>query len=295
MKISTLIIFGLFIIGSAQGESKKASDNEVKLTKTLLKKKFTQSKKESGNIKRSEFDITPLNSPVKESVAKFLLKTPKDFIITSIKFKIKNAFDLFSKEKDYSPTNLIEGPKGKELHIPMKDAKTGFYRLYVKVKTKKDKNIYHHFHSSYVDHVKFVYEKNLTEVPQPDPAINNSTILGIDSDNDGIRDDVQNWINKNASSETIRLALRQYATGIRNKYANKDNKEESILATHESLKAQDCLRYKQREAQEKNTLSLELEAFHRNTKARIIASDQISSNFHGQLMERVDKEIACNF
>ena len=32
--------------------------------------------------------------------------------------------------------------------------------------------------------------------PEPDPTINNSTLLGIDSNNNGVRDDVERWIYK---------------------------------------------------------------------------------------------------
>ncbi len=32
--------------------------------------------------------------------------------------------------------------------------------------------------------------------PEPDPKINNSTLLGIDSNNNGVRDDVERWIYK---------------------------------------------------------------------------------------------------
>ncbi len=32
--------------------------------------------------------------------------------------------------------------------------------------------------------------------PEPDPAINNATLLGIDSNNNGVRDDVEIWILK---------------------------------------------------------------------------------------------------
>lgn len=32
--------------------------------------------------------------------------------------------------------------------------------------------------------------------PEPDPLINNSTLLGIDSNNNGVRDDVERWIYK---------------------------------------------------------------------------------------------------
>ena len=32
--------------------------------------------------------------------------------------------------------------------------------------------------------------------PEPDPKINNSTLLGVDSNKNGIRDDVERWIIK---------------------------------------------------------------------------------------------------
>ncbi len=32
--------------------------------------------------------------------------------------------------------------------------------------------------------------------PEPDPAINNSTLLGVDTNNNGVRDDVERWIYK---------------------------------------------------------------------------------------------------
>ena len=35
--------------------------------------------------------------------------------------------------------------------------------------------------------------------PEPDPKINNSTLLGIDSNNNGVRDDVERWIYKTYS------------------------------------------------------------------------------------------------
>jgi len=33
--------------------------------------------------------------------------------------------------------------------------------------------------------------------PEPDPKINNATLLGVDSNNNGVRDDVERWIVKN--------------------------------------------------------------------------------------------------
>jgi len=36
--------------------------------------------------------------------------------------------------------------------------------------------------------------KGYTLPPEPDPKINNSTLLGVDSNNNGVRDDVERWI-----------------------------------------------------------------------------------------------------
>ncbi|GIT98508.1 hypothetical protein [Sulfurovum sp. TSL1] len=44
-------------------------------------------------------------------------------------------------------------------------------------------------------HVSFTETINgHTLPPKPDPKINNSTLLGVDSNNNGVRDDVERWI-----------------------------------------------------------------------------------------------------
>lgn len=40
----------------------------------------------------------------------------------------------------------------------------------------------------------FAETKEYKLPPEPDPKINNSTLLGIDSNNNGVRDDVERWI-----------------------------------------------------------------------------------------------------
>jgi len=45
----------------------------------------------------------------------------------------------------------------------------------------------------------YIYSETInghTLPPEPDPKINNSTLLGIDSNNNGVRDDVERWIYK---------------------------------------------------------------------------------------------------
>jgi len=42
----------------------------------------------------------------------------------------------------------------------------------------------------------FAETKEYELPPEPDPTQNNSTLLGIDSNNNGVRDDVERWIYK---------------------------------------------------------------------------------------------------
>ena len=47
--------------------------------------------------------------------------------------------------------------------------------------------------------------------PEPDPKINNSTLLGIDSNKNGVRDDVELWIYKNYNYRLERGIFMQNA------------------------------------------------------------------------------------
>lgn len=43
--------------------------------------------------------------------------------------------------------------------------------------------------------------------PEPDPKINNSTLLGVDSNNNGVRDDVERYIIKTYKDEKIAIEI----------------------------------------------------------------------------------------
>jgi len=47
--------------------------------------------------------------------------------------------------------------------------------------------------------------------PEPDPKVNNSTLLGIDSNNNGVRDDVERWIYKHYKNPIEIAILMQSA------------------------------------------------------------------------------------
>ena len=138
----------------------------------------------------SLFDVISLNSPVKESTVRFLLKVPNGFEINEVKYKVKSASRLFEKDQLHQKINLIDGIQGKELHISVSKLPPGFYQLFVKVRDRNNKE--YDYKNKYKDHAMFVIDSSL-QVPMPDSKLNDKTIAGIDSDSDGIRDDIQRW------------------------------------------------------------------------------------------------------
>lgn len=246
----------------------------------------------------SVFDVIPLNSPVKESTAKFLLKTPSGFDIDEIKYKLKNANFRFEKDMPNKSIDLIDTQQGKELHIPISRLSPGFYKLYIKVKDRKNKE--HDFKTQYKDHVMFVIDQTL-EVKIPDPKINNASLLGVDSDNDGIRDDVQRWINENFSNKPLelKLALKQYAIDLQSSLPTSNEKAQSIKASHATLKSQSCLSNIGKEIgiqkKERNEYRIKIKIMYLNTKERIDAELKADENFHGQEVTILSKEESCNF
>lgn len=244
MNLSLLAVLYLLIIQTTfANPNQTLNEKRLKQLKELQERKGTQVKK-VGFLDKSEFDVIPLNSPVKEGTAKFLLKTPSGFDIQQISYRLHNSTDLLEKNKKYSIAKPVNGPSGKELHIPMSNYTSGFYKLYVKVKTKKDKD--HDYRSAYSEYVKFIHEKQVEEVPTPDPELNDSTLLGIDIDNNGVRDDLQLWINKTYQSSaypSTNNALKQISRYYQLLLVNALDEEKAIPYYIKALESTQCLRW----------------------------------------------------
>lgn len=85
----------------------------------------------------------------------------------------------------------------------------------------------------------------------PDPGeAGKATLLGIDSDNDGVRDDIQRYIELNyPNSAKTRMALRQYAKATNNALRDANDKRKSINNSYQMDYAQECLSYIFRETE----------------------------------------------
>ncbi|MFK7824117.1 MAG: hypothetical protein AB8G05_08170 [Oligoflexales bacterium] len=77
----------------------------------------------------------------------------------------------------------------------------------------------------------------------PDPGKKGKeTLFGIDSDNDGLRDDIQRWIVFNYPEEPlIRKSLRQLAIDHIDTFRFIDDKEKSITSSHRSQESLNCV------------------------------------------------------
>lgn len=225
------------------------------------------------------FDVIPLNSPVKESIARFLIKTPERFDIDEVSYQIKNSGRIFEKPRDYQRINLVDGAEGKELRINVSKLPPGFYQLLVKIKDRSHK--VHQFKSKFKDHAMFVIDQTM-EVPMPDPKKNDATIGGVDSDNDGIRDDIQRWINEEFSSQPkVKAAMKQIAMARQLDLLSVDDKQKSIEAGRKMLDANECIVFIYG-LEGGFRLIRELKSKYLNTKERLYAEIKANSNFSGQ-------------
>lgn len=81
--------------------------------------------------------------------------------------------------------------------------------------------------------------------PEPDPAINNASILGVDSNDNGVRDDVERWIylNPNYDHPIIRVVAMQNARAFQAILLNPSMPKENLKHMND---AGDCESYYKR-------------------------------------------------
>jgi hypothetical protein len=76
----------------------------------------------------------------------------------------------------------------------------------------------------------------------PDPVLENGTLEGVDSDADGIRDDVQRYIAVTYSScARTRAALTQLARAVQSALLGADSREASLAHMEQLVRATECL------------------------------------------------------
>lgn len=235
---------------------------------------------------KGQLVATPINSPVKETYLKVKLEGLSD--ISSVYFSPKNG------------GNEIEGIVYKEGSVLVGKFRVSYLlpgSFNYRIRTRSTSGNSDESKASSIAFIKFTIDSS---VGVADPGEDGKkTLLGIDTNSNGVRDDIERWINETESNSDIKKAMFEQAKAIQLTLANKDNKDLSIRYTFKGLKAQHCLRYLRSdkgastmENIEKNTLLLTMMT---NTRERIYAKQKVSSNFHGQTVSRIPKNLACQF
>jgi hypothetical protein len=134
----------------------------------------------------------------------------------------------------------------------------------------------------------------------PDPGeAGKATIAGIDSDNDGVRDDIQRYIAQtHSNSEKTRAVLTQYAKVAQNALLDADDKELSIQHAEEWNRSIDCLDYVASSYQDMSKKSDELDAVILNTDERTKSYFKYDSQLGGEVFSGFsydERSNACDF
>lgn len=230
-------------------------------------------KKAKVFFKATEFEVLPLNSPVKEAFAKFKLKLPPRFEVDSVKIKLVNTRDLSKDQKQFESVDV----KNNEIWVSVSKLSPGFYRLFISIKDKKSQKE-ELFQKNFHDFVRFVVDESL-EVPMPNKSLNNATLEGVDSDKNGIRDDIQRFINENFSNKpSTKLAMKQVAQSMQQKLVNSIDPQTTEIYAHKIAEDLSCLNWI---SSQPLKLVEELQIRFKNTEQRIKKTLQINEWFHG--------------
>lgn len=88
--------------------------------------------------------------------------------------------------------------------------------------------------------IKFVDGDDLVP-PMPDSELNDKTLAGVDSDGDGVRDDVEIWINMEGEKKGIRLALKEAARNLNLAIVNYRDRDQTYKYVLKKNLATGCL------------------------------------------------------
>ncbi len=136
---------------------------------------------------------------------------------------------------------------------------------------------------------------DLDGLPADPGEAGKKTLEGIDSDNDGVRDDIQRYIAiEYPDSEKIRRVLTDKAKADQAFILNADDREKVLEANTEQGKAIDCLWYIDPETASTNYKKLKAQVL--NTEERIRAWIKADSQLGGMTFSvPLDGKAQCTF
>jgi hypothetical protein len=231
----------------------------------------------------AKLEAQVINSPVKETYLK--VKIDGVDSVSSVYFKPKNGGQEVTGQVDQENGQTIAKLKTSEL-------KPGQYEYRIKVRSQAGNS--DQSRAASVEIIVFSIDSSL-EVSDPGEE-GRKTLLGIDSDNDGLRDDIQRYLNEKYSDKSnMKLALEQYAKTYKDVFSTLENKIANIEATNRTLDSIECL-MGIINPEQASISGNELKRRITNTKNRLLADKKADLNYSGQSRElSKDKLSKCKF
>ena len=254
----------------------------------------SKKKEEKKDHPKSQVEVRVVNSPVSGNEAIFEIETPLVNEISKITYQLKAKKETRPRNADF----VIKDANKIELKVSTIYLKEGEYQIKFNLYKKKGKKEEQLFGKDQKHWLSFVVKKEIVVVDPGEEG--KKTLLGIDVDNNGVRDDVQIWINKNFDDDLFfNESLMSLARAYQYEFMNVDNIELSKAMTHKKMDAYKCalFRGKQSGLTKVSQILAELKKQFLNTKDRIQTSMKVSNNFHGEIVEVVvgaDEERSCN-
>jgi hypothetical protein len=226
---------------------------------------------------------TPLNSPAKGSFLKIELLPPEDYPIKGIEYVLHTH-----KGKPVStPATWVEGKleesNNKSVAVIPIRLSPGLYKAHIRTTSSEKKG----------EHRSVMVPFEVTEVKEiPHPGEEGKkTLAGIDSDEDGVRDDVQIWINqKYPTNSDFNKAMKQKAKYDGLLIQHHAEKERALEYRVKSLEAFMCQSYFLSNITEHLNTKREYQEILLNTAERIKAFLTVDSYRHGASMPRLNRE-----
>ncbi len=303
LKNILLITLLLILNGCLSGDSKKTDTNKNTQTEQKDKDKpklpkddnsstnDTKTNKENNNVSEGEDNsknkgtnketltlLPPSTQPLKNESLTLHVKDKKGNFIT------KNITWLTT------PKNTIK-ENGTNIITPIKDTDITLQAKYNDTLSNK-----------IILHVKWIVN-NYELPPEPDPKINNSTLLGIDVNNNDVRDDVERWIYETYKHPIERGIFMQNARYYQKVIVDPKKAHETKKKYSDPISS--CMGYWKYEAKENNE-SFALDHFRNyykeirpiqlNTAKRYIAYDRYLRALSGSVWSVKDgKKSDCEF
>jgi len=285
-------IFLILIIPALHSEVVSASEKEDRENRT----------RDDDHV----ITVSAANSPIKEEMGRFLIVLPREFplspsAIKSASFKIEPG-GSHGKLMPVPPSlrreqsiALTQTPVGLEARVKLSQLPPGTFEISFKIKPSKSAwdsvkdKIQGREEPARCKHGLNLGELHAETRFQIDPSLEVAdpgeaglqTLEGIDSDKDGIRDDVQRWINEQGLGKRALTGAKQLARAKQVQILSYNNREASIAAGHKHLNAVDCMFYIMG-LNGADEILAGMRTKYLNTDARIRAAIKNRANFHGQ-------------